>query len=63
MLCGIVAAVVLGAAAAIASGPPMIDAARGAEVVVVGEYHDNPEHHATQAAYAAALSPARSCSR
>ncbi|MFO1105324.1 MAG: ChaN family lipoprotein [Amaricoccus sp.] len=35
-----------------------IDQARGADVVVLGEVHDNPAHHANQAAIVAALAPA-----
>lgn len=38
-------------AAALAVLPP-------ADVVIVGEYHDNPTHHANQAAAVAALAPA-----
>jgi uncharacterized iron-regulated protein len=32
--------------------------ARGADIVVLGEVHDNPEHHRNQAAIVAALKPA-----
>lgn len=35
-----------------------IDLARGADVVVLGEIHDNPVHHANQAKIVAALEPA-----
>ncbi|MSU92284.1 hypothetical protein GE300_22400 [Rhodobacteraceae bacterium 2CG4] len=34
-----------------------IDRARAADVVFVGEVHDNPAHHEAQAAFARALSP------
>lgn len=33
------------------------DAAQKAQVVVLGEQHDNPDHHARQAAWTAALAP------
>jgi uncharacterized iron-regulated protein len=36
----------------------VIAAARSADVVVLGEIHDNPTHHANQAAIVAALQPA-----
>ncbi|QHQ37408.1 hypothetical protein GO499_12410 [Algicella marina] len=35
-----------------------IDAASGHDVVIVGESHDNPAHHAVQAKFATALEPA-----
>ena len=35
-----------------------IDTARDADIVVLGEIHDNPEHHYNQAAIVAALQPA-----
>ena len=35
-----------------------IEAARGADIVVLGEVHDNPAHHRTQAAIVKALQPA-----
>lgn len=38
--------------------PEFIDRARGADIVVLGEIHDNPTHHETQAAIVAALKPA-----
>ncbi|MEO0913749.1 MAG: ChaN family lipoprotein, partial [Pseudomonadota bacterium] len=34
-----------------------IGAARGHDVVIVGEVHDNPQHHAVQADFARALQP------
>ncbi len=37
--------------------PDAIEAARAADVVIVGEVHDNPAHHAAQAIFARALSP------
>lgn len=33
------------------------DAARAADIVILGEVHDNPNHHAIQAAWIAALEP------
>lgn len=36
----------------------VIAAAKGADVVILGEVHDNPEHHRNQAAIVAALRPA-----
>lgn len=33
------------------------DAARAAQIVVLGEFHDNPDHHKVQAQWVAALSP------
>lgn len=35
-----------------------VDSARDADIVILGEIHDNPEHHHTQAAIVAALDPA-----
>lgn len=35
----------------------VIDAARDADIVILGEVHDNPGHHAAQAAIVAALRP------
>ncbi len=57
---GLVLAVAGTVAAAAASGPveDFITAARDADIVVLGEIHDNPEHHRVQAAIVAALSPA-----
>jgi uncharacterized iron-regulated protein len=44
------------------AGPVDVDAfvaeARNADIVVLGEIHDNPEHHRNQAAIVAALQPA-----
>ena len=36
----------------------VVAAARGADIVILGEIHDNPTHHATQATVVAALRPA-----
>ena len=36
----------------------VIAAARRADIVLLGEIHDNPEHHANQAAIVRALQPA-----
>ena len=36
----------------------MPPAAQGADVVILGEVHDNPDHHRVQAEWVAALSPA-----
>jgi uncharacterized iron-regulated protein len=38
--------------------PEIVAAARAADIVILGEIHDNPTHHATQAAVVAALRPA-----
>lgn len=35
-----------------------VETARGADIVVLGEIHDNPQHHRNQAAVVAALAPA-----
>lgn len=43
------------AAAPVMSGPP--DAARDADIVFLGEVHDNPAHHARQAEWVRALAP------
>ena len=49
----------LGAAAAAESAEPdRLDALPAADVVILGEVHDNPRHHAHQARAVAALSPA-----
>lgn len=48
-------AVLLAAPFAFAEALP--DAARGADVVFLGEQHDNPEHHARQGDWTAALAP------
>ena len=56
-------AVLLGAAVCVApfawaaTGAPPPDAARAAEVVFLGEQHDNSGHHAVQAAWVKALQP------
>lgn len=55
---------VFGAAAATFAAEPAADAgeivaaARSADIVILGEIHDNPTHHATQAEVVAALQPA-----
>ena len=36
----------------------VVAAGRAADIVILGEIHDNPAHHATQAAVVAALRPA-----
>src|SRR4249919_2552978 len=36
----------------------VVSAGRSADIVILGEIHDNPTHHATQAAVVAALRPA-----
>lgn len=46
------------AAAPASTVPEFIQMARGADIVVLGEIHDNPSHHANQAAIVAALQPA-----
>ncbi len=38
--------------------PRFLEKARDADVVILGEIHDNPTHHATQAEIVAALRPA-----
>ncbi|PZQ51196.1 MAG: hypothetical protein DI556_03215 [Rhodovulum sulfidophilum] len=38
--------------------PEFVDLARGADIVVLGEVHDNPAHHRNQAEIVAALRPA-----
>jgi uncharacterized iron-regulated protein len=43
---------------AAATTAAFIEAAQDADIVVLGEIHDNPEHHRTQAAIVAALQPA-----
>lgn len=48
-----------GAASAAESGiGDFVEAARGADIVMLGEIHDNPEHHRTQAEIVRALQPA-----
>ena len=44
----------LGAAAQMADAASL---AAGADVVILGEAHDNPDHHATQAAFVAEIAP------
>lgn len=57
-LAGMVASTV-GLAAEPASGvSEVVAAGRSADIVILGEVHDNPTHHATQAAVVAALQPA-----
>lgn len=58
-----VMAIVMAAAATGAPSPdpavePFIETARDADIVILGEVHDNPQHHANQAAIVAALAPA-----
>lgn len=50
----VMAAPLLCAQAAVTGVPPK---AQAAQVVVLGEQHDNPQHHAVQAEWVAALSP------
>jgi len=50
-----VAAVLAGDGAA--QTAEVVDAARAADIVVLGEIHDNPQHHRTQAEIVAALQP------
>ncbi len=54
----ILCAFVLPAATQPTSVDSFIAAARSADIVVLGEIHDNPAHHANQAAIVAALHPA-----
>ena len=37
--------------------PPLPDTVQGADIVFLGEQHDNPAHHAVQAAWVEALQP------
>lgn len=53
----LVLAVPSGAAFASESAEDVITAARGADIVILGESHDNPDHHALQAQVTQALSP------
>lgn len=56
-----VAALILALAPPLAAGelsPEALDSLPGADVVVLGEVHDNPEHQALQARAVAALQPA-----
>lgn len=46
------------AAESVADTAEIVAAARSADIVILGEIHDNPTHHATQAAVVAALQPA-----
>jgi uncharacterized iron-regulated protein len=46
-----------GAGDSAAQPADVLAAARSAEIVVLGEIHDNPEHHRTQAGIVAALQP------
>jgi uncharacterized iron-regulated protein len=61
---GIIAILCAGGVAASAESaepatvPAVVAAARAADIVVLGEVHDNPEHHRNQAAIVAALQPA-----
>lgn len=53
-----VGAIVAVAATAAPLSEDMLSAMRAADVVLLGEVHDNPHHHAVQAAAVAALRPA-----
>lgn len=50
-------AALLGAGPALAQQAPLPESAQQAQIVLLGEVHDNPHHHAKQAAYVSALSP------
>ena len=50
-------AALLGAGPLCAQDGPVPEAALQAQIVLLGEIHDNPHHHARQAAYVARLSP------
>jgi uncharacterized iron-regulated protein len=54
MLCGLL----VGASAEPTSVAQFVEAARGADIVILGEIHDNPTHHRNQADIVAALQPA-----
>lgn len=54
----LVACVLAPAAVSASTVPEFIRMARGADIVVLGEIHDNPVHHVTQAEIVAALHPA-----
>ena len=54
----ILCAVTLGSAAASDTVTDFIERARDADIVVLGEVHDNPIHHQNQAEIVAALQPA-----
>lgn len=59
-LTSVMGAVVMTAPFALAEDiglPAMMEPARAADVVFLGEQHDNPAHHETQAAVVAALAP------
>ncbi|MFQ6547401.1 ChaN family lipoprotein [Aestuariibius sp. 2305UL40-4] len=47
----------IGSAAAADDVADAVEMAREAEIVIIGEYHDNPEHHRIQAEIVAALQP------
>jgi uncharacterized iron-regulated protein len=49
---------VLGAVLAVLAGGAWAEAVPRADVVILGEVHDNPDHHAWQAEQVAALAPA-----
>lgn len=53
-----IGAVVMAALFALPAYADIPQAARDAQVVVLGEQHDNPDHHARQAEWVAALNPA-----
>ena len=48
-------AALLGAGPLCAQEAPLPEAAQQAQIVLLGEIHDNPHHHARQAAYAPSL--------
>ena len=54
----IVAALALFAGVSRADTARLAPAARDADVVIMGEVHDNPQHHANQAAWVKDLRPA-----
>lgn len=57
-LIGIVVSTAVQAAEPGSDVADVVRAASSADIVILGEIHDNPEHHATQAAVVAALQPA-----
>lgn len=59
MIGAVLVALALWAAPAAAGSVPshVLQALRGADVVIMGEVHDNPAHHAVQAEVLAALAP------
>lgn len=51
------AGIIAAAGMAGAGEQALLDAARAADVVILGEVHDNPAHHAVQADWVAAIAP------